>query len=187
VPRITLTFNLYFENSTPSSVIPAVSDQFLTLKNSMTELLAERRIVDGSIRTLCFGLSHSYPVRRYEEPGYDVQELSRYLKGCDALLFRVCEGLQLAPSLEVFHKGEEEVGYLGQDLLDPPDGEVDCGLDELLEGEGMERLDPSEMLWVTTSSGRGMKADYAVYGNEAASLESVYGVICIVVHFEEED
>ncbi|KAF9063493.1 hypothetical protein BDP27DRAFT_1299627 [Rhodocollybia butyracea] len=186
--RITLTFNLYFEDSTPESDLPAiprVTDQSLTMKTAMTELLAEPRIVDGSVNTLCFGLSHSYPVKRDKEPGYDVQELSRYLKGSDALLFRVCKDLKLAPSLEVFHRGEEEFGYLGRDLLQPPYGEIESGLDELLEEGGMQKLDPSEMLWVTKSSGPGMKADYVAYGNEA-SLESVYGEICIVVHLEDD-
>ncbi|KAF9063492.1 hypothetical protein BDP27DRAFT_1335043 [Rhodocollybia butyracea] len=106
--RITLTFNLYFEDSTSESalpVIPTVTDQFLTIKGAMTELLAEPRIVDGSIDTICFGLSHSYPVKRDKEPGYDVRELSQFLKGSDSLLFRVCEGLGLSPSLKVFHTG----------------------------------------------------------------------------------
>ncbi|KAF9063494.1 hypothetical protein BDP27DRAFT_1335045 [Rhodocollybia butyracea] len=172
--RITLTFSLYFEDSTPEStlpVIPRVLDQSQTIKNAMTELLAEPRIVDGSINTLCFGLSHSYP-------------LSRYLKGCDALLFRVCKDLKLAPNLQVFHMGDEEFGYLGQDLVDPPEMQVD-ELDDMLTEEGLEKVQTCEMFWVTKPSGAGMKANYVAYGNQA-SLESVYGEICIVVRLEDD-
>jgi hypothetical protein len=190
--RITLTFNLYFEDSTLESglsVIPTVTDQSLTIKNAMTELLAEQRIVNGRIHTLCFGLSHSYPVKRDKEPGYDVQELSRYLKGSDALLFRVCEDLGLAPTLKVFHTGgdlEDRVGYLGQALVDLSDtAEVyDNELGPMLEEEGMKKVRPREMLWVTKSSGTGMKAKYMAYGNQA-TLSSIYGVICIVVYLKE--
>ncbi|KAF9063491.1 hypothetical protein BDP27DRAFT_1426828 [Rhodocollybia butyracea] len=164
--RITLTFNLHFEDSTSESgnpVIPTVTEQFMTIKNTITELLAEPQIAIREIRTLCFGLSHSYPVKRDEAPGYNIQELSR---------------------LEVFHTGQEDpdddqmVTNLGQDIFDPPDWEV-IGLSCQLKNDGMEKVSLREMLWVTDSLGTGIKANYAAYGNDAVMM-SVYN--CIVVH-----
>lgn len=113
------------------------------------------------------------------------------MKGSDALLFRVCEDLKFAPTLEVFHTGQEDpdldeqVDYLGQALLATPDDEVQA-LSELVGENGMKKARPQEMLWVTKPSyGTGKKVNYVAYGNEAMMM-SVYAEICIVVHLKQK-
>ncbi|ESK89103.1 hypothetical protein Moror_5276 [Moniliophthora roreri MCA 2997] len=191
--RITLTYNLYFDNivnnvGTVTSVASAA--KLSAVKEALKELLADPSIFKEPYENtvLCFGLAHQYPVNRYNEPdtAYKVSELSKYLKGSDALLYHVCKDLGLDTSLRIFYKESgyyEDHSYLAKGFLDDIDGEVEGGLQELCQG--MEPVygqdgDGTPLLWVTKRSRlTGMSSHYIAYGNEA-SLASVYGEVCII-------
>ncbi|KIK57156.1 hypothetical protein GYMLUDRAFT_247122 [Collybiopsis luxurians FD-317 M1] len=95
--RITLTYNLYFKTNsiklqTPSPLVP---DGFTTVKQAMEEYLDNHY----EEALLCFGLAHTYPV---------AQDGSGTCN--DALLYRVCQELDLNPELLVYYESDDYCG-----------------------------------------------------------------------------
>jgi hypothetical protein len=95
--RVTITYNLHFTDRTPQpiaiSALPPIEETF---KRVMEEALADTTFLpDGGY--LGFGFCHEYPIETGpERPKTDkVQLISRYLKGRDAVVRRVCAELGL--------------------------------------------------------------------------------------------
>ncbi|KAK7040321.1 hypothetical protein VNI00_009789 [Paramarasmius palmivorus] len=190
--RVTLTYNLYFDKVGNS--VKNVSDisvaKYSAVKEALRELLADSTVFQEPYENtcLCFGLAHQYPVNRGESSlAYNLSELPKYLKGSDALLYRVCNDLGLDTSLRVIYEDKgyyaESEAFLGRDFIGDIDGEVEGGLVELCEGmEPLYREDGegTPLLWVTKRTGlTGIESHYIAYGNEA-SLATAYGEACII-------
>ena len=133
--RITLTYNLYFDDSGPVSANHAVSghlalpqpenegafrDAFLALLEN-PEFLA-----DGG--TLAFGLRNVYPIKN------NIKHVYSILKGSDAVVYRGARALGFEPTLYVFYEAMEESwseGVIIDRVIDFHDIYVDDDLDNL--------------------------------------------------------
>ncbi|KAF8990133.1 hypothetical protein BDZ89DRAFT_1173686 [Hymenopellis radicata] len=190
--RVTLTYNLYFEDTANLLANPtAPSAKHLALKDAIQELVADPDLRSQGVRKLCFGLAHQYPVRKSESQnlGHSVSELKQYLKGGDALIYSVCQEHGLQINVKVLYDMEFSGGiYLGTEPAHAPKWPVD---DEAELTEGMEVIQiptwddtavgEETLFWVTPQSKASqIETTYVVYGNDA-SLGHVYGEICLVV------
>ena len=195
--RVTLTYNLYFEDS---SKIGIPNDRLLTAreildapcKASLQELLA-----DSSFLTqggwLGFGLYHQYP--------YDVnsktslESITKFLKGSDATLYRVCKDLELDVKIRVLYTYDHEY-YSGEVLLsnflhlddDYIEDDVLGYLRDKHDGKVIRRARNfgedgviPKVVWATpkTKFNR-VEKNFVAYGNDATS-DVMYGDICFIV------
>ncbi|TFK31127.1 hypothetical protein BDQ12DRAFT_619515 [Crucibulum laeve] len=114
--RVTLTYNLYFDDS-PSSTIPTtILGSEISLKDAFLALLAD----DGFLPTgglVGFGLRFSYPITSYSTVTY-LDHLLGSLKGEDAVLKRVCDDLSLKASLKVVYEDKHRDGRFA--MMDQP-------------------------------------------------------------------
>ncbi len=194
--RVTLTYNLYFEDTATflaSSAAP--SSKHLALEDAIQELVADPDILSQG-KKLCFGLAHRYPIRkadsrygegRVQNPGYSVSELKQYLEGGDALLYNVCRELGLKVNVKVFYVQERTRGvYMGAEPVEECDWEVQDEDKDLMQDMEVIRAPyahedgESAVFWVTPRSKASVETTYIAYGNEA-SLGHAYGEICLVV------
>ncbi|KAF9027605.1 hypothetical protein BDZ89DRAFT_951991, partial [Hymenopellis radicata] len=202
--RVTLTYNLYFEDTAANLLAnpTAPSAKHLALKDAIQELVADPDLRSQGVRKLCFGLAHQYPVRKSESQnlGYSVSELKQYLKGGDALIYSVCQELGLQISVKVLYVFDDEwFGpngvYLGTEPAQAPEWPVCAYYEEEDRAEFMKGMEvvqapiwkdseeygESPLFWVTPQSKASqVETTYVAYGNDA-SLGHVYGEICLVV------
>ena len=200
--RITLTYNLYFDDGGPVSENDAVSEH-LTLpqtpnqegfREAFKSLLGNPEFMaDGG--TLGFGLRHVYPIKESLNHVYDI------LKGSDAVLYQSMRALGFEPALYVFYDDDE------YDRDAPPKGamvdklpDFDCGYEDgsvldVVQMEGgilvreagadmqddPDSMDAEPVTFVTpmTTYNR-QKGAYASYGNEP-TLNWAYGDVCMIV------
>ena len=107
--RITLTYNLYFEDIIDTSGVawPA-SDRYDVVRNALKELVDDESAFPAE-GILGFGLMHQYSINRYDEDNgtsYNLSELPKFLKGSDALVYSVCKDLGLDVTLQALYKTE---------------------------------------------------------------------------------
>lgn len=137
--RITITFNLYFDPTRTSPVVPA---QPTTIpENPFTTTLREQ-LRDASFRSshkyLGFGLEYTYPKRADE---YD-HHLVHYLKGPDAFLHRILVNLGLKPHITYLYRSEYgscDFWVMSRHIIDgrhQNEASYETELDYLLEDEG---------------------------------------------------
>ena len=207
--RVTLTYNLYFDNgrdSEPSSKDP-VSEP-LSLPRAANEnafceafqgLLENPEFLPQG-GTLAFGLRHIYPIdpltRRPLEPIYGA------LKGSDAVVYQTVRALGFQPVLYLFYEWTTPNGFPEAAVIDNVidfhgsrnDEVVDIiksirykgGIVVCEEGwkidpeKGYEN--PEKIEWVTpvTTFNRQKGTYAATYGNEP-SVEVVYADLCLFV------
>ena len=103
--RVTLTYNLYLVDPTPGeqapSIVPNLKD-ISNLQSTLQNLLKSPDFLpEGG--TLGFGLAHLYPVTFKSE----LKDMTKYLKGEDAHVYRACLGLQLNPSLRMVYDDDD--------------------------------------------------------------------------------
>ena len=199
--RVTLTYNLYFENDEPISADDAVSKHLApplvnegAFTEAFTALLEDPEfLAEGG--TLAFGLRHVYPIKD------DLKHVYNVLKGSDAVVYQSVRANLFEPVLYMYYKNDG-LGVEGV-LIDrvvnftqyyDPEGQ---DLVQFLHSKGgiivsreRERLrDLSESLyataeqveWVTPMTTINQKEDaYISYGNES-TLDFVYGEVCLVV------
>ena len=199
--RVTLTYNLYFENDEPISEDDAVSKHLApplvnegAFTEAFTALLEDPEfLAEGG--TLAFGLRHVYPIKD------DLKHVYNVLKGSDAVVYQSVRANLFEPVLYMYYKNDG-LGVEGV-LIDrvvnftqyyDPEGQ---DLVQFLHSKGgiivsreRERLrDLSESLyataeqveWVTPMTTINQKEDaYISYGNES-TLDFVYGEVCLVV------
>ena len=199
--RVTLTYNLYFENDEPISADDTVSKHLApplvnegAFTEAFTALLEDPEfLADGG--TLAFGLRHVYPIKD------DLKHVYNVLKGSDAVVYQSVRANLFEPVLYMYYKNDG-LGVEGV-LIDrvvnftqyyDPEGQ---DLVQFLHSKGgiivsreRERLrDLSESLyataeqveWVTPMTTINQKEDaYISYGNES-TLDFVYGEVCLVV------
>jgi len=99
--RVTVTYNLYLVDPAPDPEAPVVIPSSKTVSNLQTTLQGLLKstefLPDGG--TLGFGLAHLYPVSFETE----LDEMTTFLKGADAEVYRTCRELQLQSSLRMIY------------------------------------------------------------------------------------
>lgn len=196
--RVTLTFNLYFDETERSGIVPIISEHEKAFREKLQGLLSDETLK----LKLGFGLTHQYPVK----VNGDLQSLFRYLKGSDALIGRVCSQIGLNCYLRVMYDSDDEwesiimvdrvvdlsgwgqmeeslavllLANYGGVLVNP-----DAGTSEDEDYSQMDQYGRYEMTkveWVTPlTAATIVETQRIAYGNEA-SLETLYGKICLIV------
>ncbi|TFY75753.1 hypothetical protein EWM64_g8259 [Hericium alpestre] len=98
--RVTLTYNLYFEDITvededanvDAELISTIVPNEPTFSETLKEMLSDPTFLpNGGL--LGFGLRHKYPVR------WSLDDVHKLLKGSDAVVWRAVEKLSLEPAL----------------------------------------------------------------------------------------
>lgn len=203
--RITLTYNLYSipskTNSKPTALAvtpgPNVSDSFqMTLRGL---LKSPEFLPDGG--NLGFGLHHLYPVTFKTA----LEDLIQYLKGEDAHIYRICQELQLKPTLRMIYDDRgngTEFGVMMEEIIEQPRYDYERYgvsyashlVDELggipvnkvnsdsarvarwfEEGDGEGRI-----TWISPFNGRNQLRDFTMaYGNEV-SVGYIYCSPCLI-------
>lgn len=194
--RVTLTHNLYFEESDLSRAITGASkhlDEPSKTEKNLTEILSRSFedptfIAGGGL--LGFGLVHQYPMG--SEP--KLQDLLPRLKGRDAVVARVCRTLGLSADLRIVYDyddeqvmtttvmhGDYEVGAPVRELTEYCGGVLLDG-DKEVEDDGEYADQPrTKVHWVTgVTLYNKIKSDFVAYGNEA-SIGALYGDVCLIV------
>ena len=118
--RVTVTYTLYLVNPASRPGALAVTPNLKTSSNLQTTLrglLKSPEFLPNS-GTLGFGLAHLYPVASETK----LQEMTSYLKGEDAHVYRACRELQLQPSLQMIYDDMligSQYGIMMDNILDP--------------------------------------------------------------------
>jgi hypothetical protein len=201
--RVTLTYNLYFDDGGPVFANDAVSMHLTppqlanegTFYEAFTALLENPEfLAEGG--TLAFGLRHVYPIQKNLKHVYSV------LKGSDAVVYRSVRALGFEPALYVLYEwNSPPLGVLVDKVIEFGNVEMEDEYDDLVdyalrEGgivtylpgpefggyESESRFKTPERLeWVTPMTTFNRQEDaYPSYGNEP-ELTWVYGDICLIV------
>jgi hypothetical protein len=201
--RVTLTYNLYFDDGGPVSANDAVSwhltppqlvnegafYEAFTAQLENPEFLAE-----GG--TLASGLRHVYPIQGNLKHVYNV------LKGSDVVVYRTVRALGFEPTLYVYYEWnppplgvliDKVIDFDGVVMEDEYDDLVDHALRQggiLVYSPGLEvkgyasesRFKSPELLeWVTPMTTFNSREDaYPSYGNQP-ELTWVYGYVWLIV------
>ncbi len=173
--RVTLTYNLYFDDDSWRELAPAgnltsepvtfpaqVETKEQGFRTALSALLENPEFLpDGGM--LGFGLRHVYQV----EGGRGLDHIYGLLKGSDATVYRAVRALGFEPVLYLYFESKRLEGMYDNDFLE-------AGL--------IDRVVVHEALhWVTpvTTFNRQSSA-YAAYGNNA-ELGLAYGDVCLIV------
>ena len=208
--RITLTYNLYFDDGGPISENDAVSEHLISpqlpnqdeFREAFKALLEDPEFMaDGG--TLAFGLRHVYPIKEGLKQVYNV------LKGSDAVVHQSTRALGFEPVLYVYYEDEDEdsdtaratdslEGVMINKLIDfrnAYDDETmfDIVRDEggiLIRQDGMKMHDKGSIFddsipveWVTPlKTYNSQESAFAsCCGTNKPELHLVYGDICMIV------
>jgi hypothetical protein len=203
--RITLTYNLYFDDG-PVFANDTVSGHLsppLTrasnegaFREAFNLLLANPEFL-GDGGTLAFGLRHVYPIENSLKHVYSA------LKGSDAVVYQSVRALGFEPVLYLYYETEEDslfkgalinkvldflTAYYGDDFIDISKTVREKG-GIVVDQECWEHHDddddseiPEETVeWVTPVATFNRKGStFATYGN-APALNVAYGDVCLVV------
>ena len=197
--RITLTYNLYFDDGGPVSKNDAVFEHFIPpqppnqqgFRETFEALLEDREFMaDGG--TLGFGLRHVYPIKGSLKHVYNI------LKGSDEVLYQSMRALGFEPVLYVFYDedgaGDTLQGAMVDDLIGFSGCEEEAVLDMVQDEGGIpvhedgvkmredfRSKDPEPVKWVTPLTTYNRQEDaFASYGNEP-TLNWAYGDVCMIV------
>ena len=205
--RITLTYNLYFDDDGPAVANDTVPEHIsppLTrasnedaFREAFKSLLANPEFL-GDGGTLAFGLRHIYPIKNSLKHVYNA------LKGSDAVVYQSVRALGFQPVLYLYYEMEDET-YSGSRTLKGAliDKMVDFSTmyyyDEVniaktvgekggivVDQECWKDNDDGEMPeetveWATSVATFNRKGSaFATFGNEAV-LNVAYGDVCLVV------
>ena len=199
--RVTLTYNLYFDESKSLPVVVSPGSRAdEEAKMALVRLLDDPDFLpDGGL--LGFGLTHKYALSITT----DLSALENKLKATDAAFKRLCTALSLPISLKVAYQDDlyGEYDYcLGDEFIDLEySGECDGGIAGVLVElkKGVLVMDAQKTMANGLSIGdfgdpqskpiawakpilqmtNGVKTPYVAYGNQAC-LDSNYGDVCLV-------
>jgi hypothetical protein len=199
--RITLTYNLYFDDGGPVS--PNI--EHLTHPQLENEA-AFRQVFKGLLEnpefladggTLAFGLRHVYPIEN------NLKQVNNVLKGSDAVVYQSVRALGYEPVLHLYYQDDRnsKQGVIIDKVVDfpNPDDESDRRDTLLLRLGGMLVRDSTKVFrsaqrgtpghreqveWVTpvTEFNR-QKGSFLQFKNinDKGSLEWAYGDVCLIV------
>ncbi|KAG6827091.1 hypothetical protein H0H87_005583, partial [Tephrocybe sp. NHM501043] len=194
--RVTLTYNLFFENKAkalklPPSVLPVAPDDHI-IRDALSAALSDPKFLSKG-GYLGFGMSFKYPIWKNISDNA-LREIEGSLKGSDAVIYRVCQQLNLKTSLNaVYNTGGLDIlvnAYRLPYLYGTIDQEISSILCEDCNGHVIHEIGKKKrrsyyrrptirMAWVTPITNySNFQADYIAYGNEASS-ECVYADLCI--------
>jgi hypothetical protein len=198
--RITLTYNLYFDDGGPVSENDAVSEHLIPpqppnqegFREAFKALLENPEFMaDGG--TLGFGLRHVYPIKESLNHVYNV------LKGSDVVVYQSMCALGFEPVLYVYYdedaRDDALEGAMVDELIDFSDvfdgravdlvqeaGGIPVREDRVeLDDDSSSLKDPEPVEWVTplTTYNR-QEAAFVSYGNDP-TLDWAYGDVCMIV------
>ena len=201
--RVTVTYNLYLVDPALRPEGPAVTPNTQSvskLRTTLQGLLESPEFLpDGGL--LGFGLAHLYPVTF----DTNLREMTGYLKGEDAHVYRACRELQLQPSLRVIYDDNRHgMGYgimvdkiASNPYYDYEDGSYEGTLIKDLGGVGVNKTEDLDfnrnryleedegegelITWISPFNGRNRSQDINMaYGNEF-SADYIYCSPCIIV------
>ena len=201
--RVTVTYNLYLVDPALRPEGPAVTPNTQSvskLRTTLQGLLESPEFLpDGGL--LGFGLAHLYPVTF----DTNLREMTGYLKGEDAHVYRACRELQLQPSLRVIYDDNRHgMGYgimvdkiVSNPYYDYEDGSYEGTLIKDLGGVGVNKTEDLDfnrnryleedegegelITWISPFNGRNRSQDINMaYGNEF-SADYIYCSPCIIV------
>ena len=202
--RVTVTYNLYLVDPALRPEGPAVTpnvQDVSKLRTTLQGLLKSPEFLpDGGI--LGFGLAHLYPVTS----DTNLREMTGYLKGEDAHVYRACRELQLQPLLRVIYDDNRHgMGYgimvdriASNPCYDYQDGSYEGTLIMDLGGVGVNKTEDLDfnrdryleeeeegegefITWISPFNGRNRSQDIKLaYGNEF-SADFIYCSPCIIV------
>jgi hypothetical protein len=207
--RVTLTYNLYFDDDGPDftgdivsehlSPLPTRASNEVAFREAFNSLLANPEFL-GDGGTLAFGLRHVYPIENSLKHVYNA------LKGSDAVVYRSVRALGFQPVLYLYYEAKPADWTTRGALIDKvfhfadgdyPDGYVDI-IETVRENGGIvvhqegwkicmrhydrENMMPKETVeWVTPLPTFNRKGSaFATYGN-SPMFNVVYGDVCLVV------
>jgi hypothetical protein len=185
--RITLTYNLYFDDDGRLSVSEAQATPPLQAERERDicaafEALLEDPLFlpDGGV--LGFGLRHVYQFKEYFSHVY------RLFKGSDAALYRAVRSLGFEVVLYLYYEDDGDAGLIDRVLNFDSNGEWDPI--EVIDNHGGIIIqhrddDVTPVDWVTPVTTFNCRSSaHVAYGNEA-SLELAYGHLCLIVRIGE--
>jgi hypothetical protein len=188
--RITLAYNLHFDDDGCAPVMAPVSEPAPPLQPAMErsicaafEALLENPefLPDGGV--LGFGLQHVYQFKDGFKHVYGL------LKGSDAALYRAVRSLGFEPALYLYYEYEDDAALIDhvpdfegcEDVWDTVKSVRRQGaITVLLEGDDVTPVD-----WVTeVTTFNCLSSTYLAYGNQS-TLELAYGNLCLIVQIGE--
>ena len=101
--RVTMTYNLYFDDTKSNPSHSWMKEDELALHTSLSTLLDHRDFLPDS-RYLGFSLEFMYPVARGS-----IKRLINSLKGSDAMIKLVLDQLDLQPQVKIIYRDNQEV------------------------------------------------------------------------------
>ncbi|KAI0302514.1 hypothetical protein BC826DRAFT_965854 [Russula brevipes] len=186
--RITLTYNLHFDDDEPAPVTSPEPAPLVQAANERSicaafeALLANPEFLpDGGV--LGFGLQHVYQIKGKGDPS--LGHVYGLLKGSDAALYRAAHSLGFEPVLYLYYKQDGDAGLIDRVLDFESCGELEAPIRFLLYHEGvairLNRKIVTPVNWVTpVTTFNSLSSAYVHYGNEA-SLGMAYGNLCLIV------
>ena len=204
--RVTLTFNLYFDDGGPVSDNDAFSEHLIPPQRPNQERFREafkallenpEFMADGG--TLAFGLRHIYPIKE------SLKHVDNILKGSDAVVYESTRALGFEPVLYVYYDEDADDDDDDERCVVPHGAMVDKLIDfdnifeesvvdivqneggilvrqdggEICGGSAFEDSEPVEWVTPLTTYNR-QEGAFASYGNEP-TLNYAYGDVCLIV------
>jgi len=187
--RITLTYNLHFDDDEPAPVTAPEPAPLVQAANERSicaafEALLENPefLPEGGV--LGFGLQHVYQIKGNGEAS--LGHVYGLLKGSDASLYRAGHSLGFEPVLYLYYEHDESAGLIDRVPDFKSCGEIsdpikflryDGGITIRLNGKKVTRVN-----WVTpVTKFNSLSSTYVHYGNEL-TLGMAYGELCFIVH-----
>jgi hypothetical protein len=196
--RITLTYNLYFDDGGPVSANDAVTKHFNppqlanegAFRETFTALLENPEfLADGG--TLAFGLRHVYPINKY------IKHVYRSLKASDAVVYQSVRALGFEPVLYVYYEYDQLQGMIIDKVIDFQEAGGEDDRTEFFdivhreggifvtrgEVESDEQYGTPELVkWATPLTEFNRREDpYAAYYGNEPGLDWAYGNVCLIV------
>jgi hypothetical protein len=205
--RVTLTYNLYFDDGEGTTSSNSVSEHLplppaaneYAFRETFKALIENPEFMpDGG--TLGFGMRHVYPIASKADHPNPLEPIYSTLKGSDAIVYQTTRALGFQPVLYMFYKVETRSNLAGaviDKVFDLSDGGFyyqTRGIAELVVLEGGievcqagtstdehydERVERVEWVSPVTKFNRHRSA-FGTYGNEP-SMDVVYADLCMFV------
>jgi hypothetical protein len=187
--RITLTYNLHFDDGRPPTTVPvpaptpllqAANDR--TIRAAFEALLENPEFLpDGGV--VGFGLQHAYQIKG--EGGSSLSHVYGLLKGRDASLYRAVHSLGFEPVLHLYYEEDRDAGLIDS-VLDFQSCQLWNPIRWLYHNGGIVvQLDDdvTPMNWVTpvTRLNR-LSSAFLYFDGHQGSLGKVDGDLCLTVH-----